>query len=77
MSGGIPPDGTELISTGEAGKRRAAHRGAGSVLVTRRQSREAGSGRLVPAEKLWKRVLSRKGGHFAVVARMPIDPSVN
>lgn len=29
------------------------------------------------ADKLWKRVLSRKGGHFAVVARMPIDPSVN
>jgi len=29
------------------------------------------------AEELWRRVLSRKGGHFAVVARMPIDPSVN
>jgi putative transcriptional regulator len=29
------------------------------------------------AEELWQRVLSRKGGHFAVVARMPIDPSVN
>ncbi len=29
------------------------------------------------AEELWRRVLSRKGGHFAIVARMPIDPSVN
>ena len=29
------------------------------------------------AEELWRRVLSRKGGHYAVVARMPIDPSVN
>lgn len=29
------------------------------------------------ADVLWQRVLSRKGGHFAVVARMPIDPSVN
>jgi putative transcriptional regulator len=29
------------------------------------------------AEELWQRVLARKGGHFAVVARMPIDPSVN
>ncbi|HWC24969.1 MAG TPA: YqgE/AlgH family protein [Solirubrobacteraceae bacterium] len=29
------------------------------------------------AEELWRRVLSRKGGHFALVARMPIDPSVN
>ncbi len=26
---------------------------------------------------LWERVLSRNGGHFAVVARMPVDPSVN
>ncbi|HEX4344098.1 MAG TPA: YqgE/AlgH family protein [Solirubrobacteraceae bacterium] len=29
------------------------------------------------ADELWQRVLSRKGGHFAVVARMPVDPSVN
>jgi putative transcriptional regulator len=29
------------------------------------------------ADELWRRVLARKGGHFAVVARMPIDPSVN
>ncbi len=29
------------------------------------------------AEELWTRVLSRKGGHFALVARMPVDPSVN
>jgi len=29
------------------------------------------------ADELWRRVLSRKGGHFALVARMPIDPSVN
>ena len=29
------------------------------------------------AEELWRRVLERKGGHFALVARMPIDPSVN
>jgi putative transcriptional regulator len=29
------------------------------------------------AEELWQRVLARKGGHYAVVARMPIDPSVN
>ena len=29
------------------------------------------------AEELWRRVLARKGGHYAVVARMPIDPSVN
>jgi putative transcriptional regulator len=28
-------------------------------------------------DELWRRVLARKGGHFAVVARMPIDPSVN
>lgn len=29
------------------------------------------------AEVLWRRVLERKGGHFALVARMPVDPSVN
>jgi putative transcriptional regulator len=29
-----------------------------------------------PAE-LWGRVLARKGGSFALLARMPIDPSVN
>jgi putative transcriptional regulator len=29
------------------------------------------------ADELWTRVLARKGGHFALVARMPIDPSVN
>jgi putative transcriptional regulator len=29
------------------------------------------------ADELWSRVLGRKGGHFKVVARMPIDPSVN
>jgi putative transcriptional regulator len=29
------------------------------------------------AEELWRRVLARKGGHYALVARMPIDPSVN
>ncbi|CAA9527878.1 MAG: UPF0301 protein YqgE [uncultured Solirubrobacteraceae bacterium] len=29
------------------------------------------------ADELWGRVLARKGGHFALVARMPIDPSVN
>ena len=26
---------------------------------------------------LWSSVLRRKGGHFALLARMPIDPSVN
>lgn len=29
------------------------------------------------ADELWGRVLARKGGRFALVARMPIDPSVN
>lgn len=29
------------------------------------------------ADELWGRVLARKGGHFALVAKMPIDPSVN
>ena len=29
-----------------------------------------------PAE-LWSRVLERKGGQFAILARMPPDPSVN
>ncbi|MBA3329120.1 MAG: YqgE/AlgH family protein [Solirubrobacterales bacterium] len=29
------------------------------------------------ADELWQRVLARKGGHFALVARMPVDPSVN
>lgn len=29
------------------------------------------------ADALWARVLSRMGSHFALVARMPIDPSVN
>ena len=28
-------------------------------------------------DELWRRVLERKGGHFRLVARMPIDPSVN
>ena len=27
--------------------------------------------------ELWSRVLARKGGSFALLARMPIDPSVN
>ena len=30
----------------------------------------------VPAE-LWSRVLTRKGGSYALIARMPADPSVN
>jgi putative transcriptional regulator len=29
------------------------------------------------ADELWGRVLARKGGHYALVARMPVDPSVN
>jgi putative transcriptional regulator len=29
------------------------------------------------ADELWSRVLTRKGAHFALVARMPVDPSVN
>lgn len=28
-------------------------------------------------ESLWSRVLTRKGGTFALVARMPLDPSLN
>jgi putative transcriptional regulator len=28
-------------------------------------------------EDLWSRVLTRKGGHYALIARMPLDPSVN
>lgn len=28
-------------------------------------------------EALWSAVLERKGGHFALLARMPIDPSLN
>lgn len=28
-------------------------------------------------EELWVEVLTRKGGRFALVARMPLDPSVN
>ena len=29
------------------------------------------------ADALWARVLARKGAHYALVARMPVDPSVN
>ncbi|MDQ6750332.1 MAG: YqgE/AlgH family protein [Actinomycetota bacterium] len=29
------------------------------------------------AQELWHAILERKGGNFAVVARMPFDPSVN
>jgi putative transcriptional regulator len=28
-------------------------------------------------EELWSTVLTRKGGSYALVARMPLDPSVN
>ena len=28
-------------------------------------------------EELWSRVLTRKGGSYALLARMPPDPSVN
>ena len=28
-------------------------------------------------EALWSTVLQRKGGHYALLARMPVDPSVN
>ena len=28
-------------------------------------------------EELWSRVLTRKGGHYALIARMPLDPSEN
>jgi putative transcriptional regulator len=28
-------------------------------------------------ETLWNRVLERKGGQYALLARMPVDPSVN
>jgi putative transcriptional regulator len=28
-------------------------------------------------EDLWGRVLTRKGGSYALLARMPLDPSVN
>lgn len=30
-----------------------------------------------PADELWSAVLRRKGGEFALVARMPLDPSLN
>lgn len=29
------------------------------------------------ADALWARVLGRMGGHYALVARMPVDPTVN
>ncbi len=29
------------------------------------------------ADELWRRVLARMGGHYALVARMPVDPTVN
>lgn len=29
------------------------------------------------AEELWRRVLARKGGHYRLVAQMPVDPTVN
>ncbi len=29
------------------------------------------------AETLWERVLTRKGGRYALIARMPEDPSLN
>ncbi|MCW3025035.1 MAG: hypothetical protein JWM29_467, partial [Solirubrobacterales bacterium] len=28
-------------------------------------------------EELWSNVLTRKGGSYALIARMPLDPSVN
>ena len=28
-------------------------------------------------EELWSEVLTRKGGSYALIARMPLDPSVN
>jgi putative transcriptional regulator len=28
-------------------------------------------------EELWSSVLTRKGGSYALIARMPLDPSVN
>jgi putative transcriptional regulator len=28
-------------------------------------------------EQLWSDVLTRKGGSYALIARMPLDPSVN
>jgi putative transcriptional regulator len=28
-------------------------------------------------DELWSEVLERKGGHYALVARMPVDPSLN
>jgi putative transcriptional regulator len=28
-------------------------------------------------EQLWSSVLTRKGGSYALIARMPLDPSVN
>jgi putative transcriptional regulator len=28
-------------------------------------------------ERLWEKVLARKGGQFALLARMPLDPSLN
>jgi putative transcriptional regulator len=28
-------------------------------------------------EELWSTVLTRKGGHYALLARMPLDPSLN
>jgi putative transcriptional regulator len=27
--------------------------------------------------ELWREVLTRKGGKYALIARMPLDPSVN
>jgi putative transcriptional regulator len=31
----------------------------------------------VGAEELWRTVLERQGGHLALIARMPLDPSLN
>jgi putative transcriptional regulator len=30
-----------------------------------------------PADRLWSSALERKGGQYALIARMPLDPSVN
>lgn len=80
--------GTELDKVGELTRRTrafAGHAGWGPGQLEAELERddwivESASHDEVFSERageLWQRVLGRKGGQFALMARMPFDPSVN
>jgi putative transcriptional regulator len=82
---GIVDSGEQLAASVHAGRAFVGHAGWGPGQLDGELERgdwilePAGTGDAFTADplELWAEVLTRKGGSYALIARMPLDPSLN